>query len=105
VETVRFYRLEAVLGTVNSLRLRCLSCQRGCAKTPGGGSHRALRSYLSQPRDTLLLWTLRAGAQFLIQANIEPSFEYHIPPQQIVYDPTTGTPTDWCVPAREQLTA
>jgi len=32
------------------------------------------------------------GVQFLIHANIKASFEYQIRPQQIVYDPTTGTP-------------
>jgi hypothetical protein len=31
------------------------------------------------------------GVQFLIHANIKASFEYQIRPQQIVYDPTTGT--------------
>jgi hypothetical protein len=32
------------------------------------------------------------GVQFLIHANIKGSFEYQIRPQQIVYDPATGTP-------------
>ena len=31
------------------------------------------------------------GVQFLIHANIKASFEYQIRPQQIVYDPNTGT--------------
>jgi hypothetical protein len=30
--------------------------------------------------------------QFLIHANIKTSFEYQIRPQQIVYDPATGSP-------------
>jgi hypothetical protein len=32
------------------------------------------------------------GIQFLIRANIKAAFEYQIRPQQIVYDPETGTP-------------
>lgn len=32
------------------------------------------------------------GVQFLIHANIKASLEYQVRPQQIVYDPTLGTP-------------